>query len=69
MNNATSTSLKGLPMIYAVELTIAATGERQISRLFQTIAAARKWAKWLRTLHYVASARIMAGGAGGMEVA
>jgi hypothetical protein len=55
-------------MIYAVELTIAATGERQISRFFNTIKAARKWTKWLKLQHYVASARIMAGGAGGMEV-
>ena len=55
-------------MVYAVEVTVSATGVREISRFFNTIAAARKWAKWCRKQSFVSAARIMAGGAGGMEV-
>jgi hypothetical protein len=58
-----------MQMTYAVEITIAETGERQISRYFQTIRAARNWVKWCKKAAYISAARIMAGGAGGMEVA
>ena len=55
-------------MIYSVELTHKADGRREISRNFDRIGQARRWAKWLLTLHFVAASRILQGGPGGMEV-
>lgn len=54
--------------IYAVEF-LNQQGEREISRYFETLRAARSWIKWLRAQRFVASARIMRGGPGGEEVA
>ncbi len=56
-----------MTIIYAVEFT--ANGKTEISKFFTKIAAARKWAKWLRTASYIQSVRIMKGGQGGQEVA
>lgn len=52
--------------MYAVEIEIG--GTREISRIFETIRAARKWAKWLATQDF-GGVRIMRGGPGGEEVA
>lgn len=57
----------GKAMIYAVEMTNT-EGETIISRYFDTKRAARKWVKWLRSQRFVVRARIMMGGAGGMEI-
>ena len=54
-------------MIYAVEMTDN-SGTTCISRYFQTKRGARHWVKWLRKQRFVASARIMMGGPGGMEI-
>jgi hypothetical protein len=43
-------------------------GNETVSRFFQTIRAARKWAKWLASQHYAANVRIMRGGSGGEPV-
>jgi hypothetical protein len=40
-------------------------GEWQRSRLFQTICAARTWARWLSGKSFVADVAIHRGGAGG----
>jgi hypothetical protein len=53
--------------IYAVT-AIYADGQEQVSRFFDTLRAARKWAKWLASQDFARQVRIMAGGAGGMEV-
>ena len=55
--------------IYAVETTEAHSGERIISRYFSTLRAARNWRKWCAAQRCFSSARILAGGPGGMEVA
>jgi len=55
-------------MVYAVEVTSSATGVREISRFFNTIAAARKWAKLCRKQSFWDEVRILAGGAGGTKV-
>jgi hypothetical protein len=47
---------------------VDADGIAQISRIFQTIGAARRWAKWLSGFSWASNVRIMKGGAGGMEV-
>ena len=39
-----------------------------VSRIFQTLKAARKWKKFLGDLPYVQTARIMEGGQGGKEI-
>lgn len=43
-------------------------GQETLSRFFQTIRAARKWAKWLSGQNYAANVRIMRGGPGGEPV-
>ena len=48
---------------FAVEITVS--GRTEISRFFTTLTAARKWARFCSKL---GAARILAGGAGGMEV-
>jgi hypothetical protein len=53
--------------IYAVEITTNLRGT-EISRYFQTIHAARKWAKWLSSQSYCAGVRILRGGMGGEVV-
>lgn len=52
---------------YAVT-AVYADGQEQVSRFFDTLRAARKWAKWLTGQTFTRQVRIMAGGAGGMEV-
>ncbi len=52
-----------MKQIYGVEITTE-TGV-MFSRYFNTIRAARKWAKWCAQKW---PTRILAGGAGGMEV-
>lgn len=51
----------------AVTFTTA-DGQETVSRFFQTIRAARKWAKWLASQHYAANVRIMRCGSGGEPV-
>ena len=43
-------------------------GQETVSRFFTTLRAARRWAKWLASNDFARRVRIMAGGAGGMEV-
>jgi hypothetical protein len=43
-------------------------GIETVSRFFDTIKAARKWAKWLGQQRFANAVRIMQGGAGGMQV-
>lgn len=38
------------------------------SRICGTLRAARKWAKWLKGLHYVQDVSIYLGGDGGIKV-
>ena len=54
--------------IYAVTAVYTATNQEEVSRFFDTLRAARKWAKWLASQNFARQVRIMAGGAGGMEV-
>lgn len=54
--------------MYAVEFTHSESGERQVSRYFETVGKARNWGKWLAKHAWAKSVRVMAGGAGGMEV-
>lgn len=51
--------------IYAVE--IGTERGVEISRYFETIRAARNYVKYLKTLKYILSARILKGGQGGEE--
>lgn len=51
---------------YAVEVT--QNSQPQISRYFETIKAARKWAKQCAQKPYFSQVRIMKDGAGGLEV-
>jgi hypothetical protein len=51
--------------IYTVTFTNKQTGEREISRYFQTLRAARNLAKWLNTTNFATCATIYKGGAGG----
>ena len=43
-------------------------GHETVSRFFQTIRAARKWAKWLSCQSFAKNVRIMRGGPGGCPV-
>lgn len=43
-------------------------GQETLSRFFQTIRAARKWAKWLSDQKFATNVRIMRGGPGGEPV-
>ncbi len=43
-------------------------GQETVSRFFQTLRAARKWAKWLSAQKFAANVRIMRGGPGGEPV-
>jgi hypothetical protein len=52
---------------YAVT-AVYADGNEQVSRFFDTLRAARRWAKWLASQDFARKVRIMAGGPGGMEV-
>lgn len=56
-----------MSQILAVTFT-ASNGQETVSRFFATLRAARKWAKWLGRKVWARNVRIMAGGAGGMEV-
>jgi hypothetical protein len=47
----------------------AADGNEVVSRYFDTIKAARKWAKWLASQSFASAVRIMRGGPGGEETA
>ena len=51
--------------MYAVEIIRDEDGSHIHSRYFEKIAAARKWATWLRTLPWVREVRIINGGYGG----
>ena len=51
----------------AVTFTTA-DGQETVSRFFQTIRAARKWAKWLASQAWASNVRIMRGGPGGEPV-
>jgi hypothetical protein len=44
-------------------------GQETVSRYFDSIKAARKWAKWLSSQSFAAAVRIMRGGPGGEETA
>jgi len=55
-------------MLYEVCFYHATTGEHTRSRIFQTIKAARKWAKWLSDFDYASRVEIFKGGAGGEVV-
>jgi len=50
---------------YTVTFTNAETGEQTVSRIFQTLRAARNWAKWINTTNFATCATIYKGGAGG----
>lgn len=55
--------------MFAVVITTVETPQQQeVSRFFETLRAARRWASQLRTQRWCLSVRIMKGGAGGMEV-
>ena len=56
-------------MFYSVCFYHSTTGEHTLSRSFQTIRAARKWAKWLGQQSYAARTAIYRGGPGGEVVA
>ena len=43
-------------------------GIETFSRCFDTLRAARKWAKWLSSQKFATNVRIMRGGLGGEEV-
>jgi len=43
-------------------------GNETVSRFFQTLRAARKWAKWLASQAWAANVRIMRCGPGGEPV-
>ncbi len=43
-------------------------GNETVSRFFDTLKAARKWAKWLSAQRHATNVRIMRGGAGGEQV-
>jgi hypothetical protein len=43
-------------------------GQATLSRVFDTLRAARKWAKWLAGQRFATNVRIMRGGLGGEEV-
>lgn len=55
-------------MLYEVCFYHTTTGEHTRSRIFQTIKAARKWAKWLASFDYASRVEIFKGGAGGEVV-
>ncbi len=44
-------------------------GAESVSRIFSTLGAARKWAKWLTSHAYVVRATVYRGPAGGEVVA
>lgn len=50
---------------YTVTFTHTETGNQEVSRIFQTLRAARNWAKWLNTTRFAKNATIYKGGAGG----
>jgi hypothetical protein len=54
-------------MLLAVTFTNT-EGQATLSRVFQTISAARKWAKWLSGQKFATDVRIMRGGLGGEQV-
>jgi len=55
------------PQLYVVTFDDA-TGSDIRSRVFQTVRAARNWARFLRSQHYVTAATIWRGQPGGERV-
>jgi len=54
-------------MIYEVTFTNQ-TGAIERSRYFDTLRAAKNWAKWLRKQTFVAATQVWQGGSGGIRV-
>jgi hypothetical protein len=52
-------------MIYEVCFYDRNTGKHERSRIFQTLAAAKKWYSWLNRQNFVSSTQIYKGGVGG----
>ncbi len=51
--------------MFTVTFLNSQTNNEEVSRFFETLAAARKWAKWLEKQMWVSEARIFRGPAGG----
>lgn len=51
--------------MFTVTFLNAQTGNEEISRFFETLKAARKWASWLRKQRWVSECRVFRGPAGG----
>ena len=49
---------------YTVTFTHKQTGNVEISRIFETLRAARNWAKWLNSTNFATCATIYKGGVG-----
>jgi len=56
-------------MVNFYEVTfVDEAGRRQSSRIFDRIAPARAWARWLKSQKYTSDVTIWRGGAGGEKV-
>ena len=54
--------------MYTVTFQDANTQREEISQYFETIRAARKWAKWLRSQNWTCTVAIYRGQAGAMLI-
>jgi hypothetical protein len=55
--------------ILSVSFLNANSGNWELSRYFQTVRAARRWARWLSTQSHVTEVAVHRGGAGGERLA